>query len=176
VKLQPLDIAGSALVMSESHTDERGTFIRAFDADVFASAGLDNNIAHVNLSSSARRGTLRGMHYQTGQHAEAKVIRVLSGAVFDVLVDVRKDSPSYRSWVGVELRAGDGTAVAAPAGVAHGFLSLTDDTEMLYLMSRPYEPDRSAGVRWDDPVFSVEWPFKPIVISERDRAFADFVP
>jgi dTDP-4-dehydrorhamnose 3,5-epimerase len=174
MRFQPLAVAGCAVVTSDEHADARGTFTRAFDAEAFAAAGHESRIAHVNLSTNARRGTLRGLHFQTGRHAEAKTIRVLSGAVYDVLADVRPDSPTFRQWAAVELHEEEPNALVAPAGVAHGYLTLRDDTRLLYLMSCSYEAGSASGVRWDDPVFSIAWPFAPTVMSDADCQWPDF--
>jgi dTDP-4-dehydrorhamnose 3,5-epimerase len=169
-------IAGAWLIEPEAQTDERGFFARIFDIDEFGTHGLDPAIVQCSLSYNAKRHTLRGMHYQAAPHGEPKLVRCIRGAIFDVGVDLRTESPAYCDWYGVELSAENRLALYLPAGVAHGFQTLVDDSEVLYQMSVGYVPEAARGVRWDDPAFGVMWP--PVqgerVISERDRAFPDF--
>ncbi len=133
-------------------------------------------VVQCNASFNARRGTLRGMHYQAEPHGESKLVRCVRGAIFDVAVDLRADSPTFRRWHGVELSAENRLAFYIPAGLAHGFQTLADDTEMLYQMGDPYVPDAARGVRFDDPAFGIEWPALDgeRIVSARDRAFPDF--
>jgi dTDP-4-dehydrorhamnose 3,5-epimerase len=156
--------------------DERGWFARTFDADEFEMRGLNSAVVQCNASLNAQRGTLRGMHYQAEPHGESKLVRCVRGAIFDVAVDMRADSPAHRGWHGVELNAENRRAFYIPAGLAHGFQTLTDDSEVLYQMSHPYVPGAARGVRWDDPAFAIEWP--PLdgerSISEKDRSIADW--
>ena len=163
----PLD--GAWVVEPERLGDERGWFARTFDAAAFAERGMPDGIVQANASFNARAGTLRGMHFQREPHGEPKVVRVTRGAVFDVAVDLRT-----RAWHGVELTAGNGLAFLIPAGMAHGFVTLEDDTEVLYLMGHEYVADAASGVRWDDPAFGIAWPRPPAVISDRDAAWPDF--
>lgn len=176
MNLEPLDLAGAWLVVWEPNLDERGSFARTFCADTFAEHGLDPVVAQCNVSSNRHAGTLRGLHLQERPAAESKLIRCSRGAVYDVLVDLRPDSPTYCRWISMTLGQDDAMAVYAPEGVAHGFLTLAEDTELTYQMSRSHDPDRSTGVRWDDPAFGIEWPDAPRHISERDRSFPDFQP
>jgi dTDP-4-dehydrorhamnose 3,5-epimerase len=156
--------------------DERGWFARTFDAAEFAVRGLNAAVVQCNASYSQRRGTLRGMHYQAEPHGESKLVRCARGAIFDVAVDLRAGSPTLRRWHGVELSAENRRAFYIPAGLAHGFQTLTDDTEVLYQMGDPYVPEAARGVRFDDPAFEIEWPAQEgqRIVSERDRAFPDF--
>ncbi len=158
--------------------DERGWFARTFDAGEFAARGLNPAVVQCNASFNARRGTLRGMHYQAEPHGESKLVRCVRGAIFDVAVDLRGGSPTLRRWHGVELSADNRLAFYIPPGLAHGFQTLSDDAEVLYQMGNPYVPEAARGVRWDDPAFAIQWP-EPDgerIVSERDRAFADFRP
>jgi dTDP-4-dehydrorhamnose 3,5-epimerase len=159
------------------HEDRRGFFARSFCQREFAAHGLNPRVVQCNVSYNRRRGTLRGMHYQAAPDAEAKLIRCVRGAVYDVVVDLRAESPTFRQWAAAELRAEPGRPskmLYVPEGFAHGFLTLQDDTEVLYQMSEFFVPDAARGVRWDDPAFSVQWPEPVRVISERDRSYPDF--
>jgi dTDP-4-dehydrorhamnose 3,5-epimerase len=158
--------------------DERGWFARTFDAEEFAARGLNPAVVQCNASFNARSGTLRGMHYQAEPHAESKLVRCVRGAIFDVAVDLRQGSPTRCRWHGVELSAENRLAFYIPAGLAHGFQTLTEDCEVLYQMGHHYVPEAARGVRWDDPAFAIEWPqlLGERVISEKDRRYPDFVP
>jgi dTDP-4-dehydrorhamnose 3,5-epimerase len=155
-------------VEPEERADERGTFARVFCAREFAQAGAPSTFVQANHSVSARRGTLRGLHAQRAPHAEAKLVRCTRGALYDVVLDLRPRSPTFGLWNGVELRASSSTMVLVPEGCAHGFLTLADATEALYLVSEFYSPAAEYGIRWNDPRFDIRWPFDPIVISEKD--------
>ena len=170
----PTPLAGAFAIELERREDERGFFARSFCQDEFSKHGLNPRIAQSNVSFNAKRGTLRGMHYQAKPHEEAKVVRCTQGAVFDVMVDLRPESNTFKRWHGVELSAANRRAVYIPDGVAHGFQTLTDDAELLYLMSEVYHPECARGVRWDDPAFRIEWPLKASHMSERDRTFPLF--
>jgi dTDP-4-dehydrorhamnose 3,5-epimerase len=169
-------IAGAWTVDLEPATDERGMFARTFDAGEFAARGLSRAVVQCSTSWSERAGTLRGLHYQAGEHAECKLVRCTAGAVYDVLVDLRADSPTYLRWHAVELSGELRNAVYVPRGVAHGFQTLADASEVLYMIDRPYEPAAACGVRWDDPSFGISWPPAPgaRTISERDRGYPDY--
>ena len=171
-------LTGAWVIEPELLGDERGWFARTFDAEEFHARGLNPAVVQCNASFNARSGTLRGMHYQAEPHGESKLVRCVRGAIFDVAVDLRPDSPTYRRWHGVELSAENARAFYIPAGLAHGFQTLTDDCEVLYQMGHRYVPGAARGVRWDDPVFAIEWP-EPRgerTISEKDRAYPDFEP
>ena len=174
MKLRETAVAGAFVVAPERIEDERGFFARVWDGGELSSLGLDGSLDQASISFNRSRGTLRGMHFQASPHEEAKVVRCTSGAVYDVVVDLRPDSSTYRRWAGAELTAENREALYVPKGCAHGFLSLADATEVLYLISQPYEPAAARGVRWDDPAFGIAWPFPPTVISERDAAYEDF--
>jgi dTDP-4-dehydrorhamnose 3,5-epimerase len=158
--------------------DERGWFARTFDADEFRARGLQPAVAQCNASYNARAGTLRGMHYQAPPHGECKLVRCVRGAIFDVAVDLRAGSPTFCAWHGVRLSADDGRALYMPEGLAHGFLTLADDSEVTYQMGHRYVPDAARGVRYDDPAFAIHWPavHGELVVSERDRSYPDFRP
>jgi dTDP-4-dehydrorhamnose 3,5-epimerase len=169
---------GDAFVLElERHEDERGFFARAWCRDEFADHGLVAALSQSSISRNSRAGTLRGMHFQTAPHEEAKLVRCTAGAIFDVIVDLRADSPTYTEWLGVELDAERGNALYVPKGFAHGFQTLVDKTDVLYMISDPYVPEAASGVRWDDPAFGIEWPDAGTrTISERDRAWPDYQP
>ena len=169
-------IPGAVVVELDRRDDERGFFARAWDPDELAGAGLAAGIAQVSLSRSTKAGTLRGMHFQRPPHQEAKLVRCVRGAIFDVVLDLRPDSPGYLSSYGVRLDHDAGRALYVPEGCAHGFQTLVDDSDMLYLISAPYAPQSADGVRWDDPAFGIEWPpCDDRTIGERDRSWPDYV-
>ncbi len=174
--LTPLSIHGAYLIDLEKRGDERGFFARQFCQREFEKAGLEFQLAQANTSFSADKGTLRGMHYQLGSAAETKLVRCIRGAIWDCVLDLRPESDTFGQWFGAELSAENRTMMLAPKGCAHGFLSLTDDSEILYLVDEFYSPELERGVRWNDPKFSIDWPFEPSVISQRDSSHPDFCP
>jgi dTDP-4-dehydrorhamnose 3,5-epimerase len=176
MKYQPTDVAGAFVVSLEPRGDERGFFSRVFCADEFAKAGLEAAVAQINTSASASAGTLRGMHYQTAPHGEAKLVKCIKGAVFDVVLDLRKGSPTFGRWAGETLSAENRLMMYAPKGCAHGFLTLEDGAEMLYTASTPYHGASERIVRWNDPRFAIAWPRSPAVLSEKDDAAGDYDP
>jgi dTDP-4-dehydrorhamnose 3,5-epimerase len=167
-------IPGVVVVEASPIGDERGFFARSFCAREFEAAGLDMTVVQTNNSHNARKGTLRGMHYQAEPKPEPKLVSCVRGAIFDVAIDLRADSPSFCGWVGVELSDSNGKALFVPPGCAHGFLTLGDEARVSYLMGEFYDPGLASGVRWDDPAFGVDWPATPTVISERDAGYPDF--
>jgi dTDP-4-dehydrorhamnose 3,5-epimerase len=167
-------IPGAWVVGLEPHSDERGFFARLFCADEFAQRGLATDFVQISDSLSTERGTLRGMHYQVAPGAEAKLVRVVRGSLFDVVLDLRPDSDAFKRWFGVELSAENRLMMYVPEGCAHGFLTLEPETEVVYFVSAPYSAELARGVRWNDPQFGIVWPSPPRVISERDRSFPDF--
>ena len=170
---------GAFVVEQERRRDERGFFARTWAVEELAARGLDTRVAHMNTSFNTRAGTLRGLHLQAPPHAEAKLVRATRGAIWDVAVDLRRDSESYLRWHAVALDAENGIGYFIPAGCAHGFVTLADDSEVLYVMSTGYAPDAAGGVRWDDPAFGIEWPDAPPggwLMAERDRTWPDFAP
>ncbi len=172
MKFVPTLLSGAYVVEMTPLRDDRGFFARTFCSQEFAERGLNPNVAQCNASFNRKRGTLRGMHFQAEPHAEAKVVRCTQGVAWDVIVDLRAGSPTYRKWFGIELSAGARNALYIPEGFAHGFQTLTDDTEILYMMSESYYPESARGVRWDDPAFGIDWPIANPTMSERDRAYS----
>ncbi|MEM0990609.1 MAG: dTDP-4-dehydrorhamnose 3,5-epimerase family protein [Pseudomonadota bacterium] len=167
------DLPGVHRIVAEAHGDERGLFARLYCPQEFAEAGIDFTPTQVNLSTNRRRGTLRGMHFQKHPFAEAKLVRVIEGSAWDVALDLRP-GPTHGKWIAEELTAGGLNALFIPEGVAHGFLTLRDDTQILYQMGRMFEPGHGDGVRWDDPAFGIDWPFAPEIIHDKDRAWPDY--
>jgi dTDP-4-dehydrorhamnose 3,5-epimerase len=176
VKFLETRVAGAREVVPEPVFDERGGFARVHCVEEFAAAGLDGHVAQCSVSMNRLRGTLRGMHYQAEPHAEGKLVRVTRGAIYDVALDLRRHSPTYLRWHAVELSADNRRGFAIPAGCAHGFVTLADDTEVMYLISTPYQTDSARGVRYDDPAFGIVWPESIRVISERDAGYPDYLP
>ena len=152
------EIPGAFVIDLERREDERGFFARAWCADEFAAHGLSTRLVQANLSYNESAGTLRGMHFQRAPHEEAKLIRCTRGSLFDAIVDLRPDSPAFKRWIGVELSAENRRALYVPEGCAHGYQTLEDGTESLYLVSEFYAPESEGGVRWNDPAFGIEWP------------------
>jgi dTDP-4-dehydrorhamnose 3,5-epimerase len=166
-------IKGAFGIEPELVTDERGYFCRIFSTDEFERHGLSTTVAQSSVSYNTSALTLRGMHYQAHPHGECKLVRCVRGGIWDVIVDVRPESATYRQWWATHLSAADGTMLYIPEGVAHGFLTLEPGTEVSYQMSTPYVPESARGLRWDDPAFGIEWPQQPLVMSERDRTYPD---
>jgi dTDP-4-dehydrorhamnose 3,5-epimerase len=168
-------LPGVWLIEPERVEDERGWFARTFDREEFRARGLNPEVVQCNSSHNLRRDTLRGMHYQAEPHGESKLVRCTRGAIFDVAVDLRSDSPSYCAWHGVELSAENGHALYIPAGLAHGFQTLADGCDVLYQMGHRFVPEAARGVRWNDPAFGIEWPDTHGVrtISEKDSSYPD---
>jgi dTDP-4-dehydrorhamnose 3,5-epimerase len=164
-------LEGAFVIEADVFEDERGAFIRTFTAAEFEARGLDSDVAQLAASFNRRRGTLRGMHYQIPPHAQSKLIRCTRGAAYDVILDLRPGSRTYGRWQSVEISVANRKAVYAPAGFAHGFMTLEDDTEISYQLSHPHAPDCERGVRWDDPAFGIAWPMKPLCLSSRDAAY-----
>ncbi len=173
MRFTELALPGVFLVEAEPHADDRGAFARLYCPDEFAAAGIGFTPCQVNLSRNTALHTLRGMHYQPGDKAEAKLVRCTAGRVWDVALDLR-DGEGFGRWCAVELDAGAMNAVFLPEGIAHGFLTLTPGADVLYQMGRMFEPGFGAGVRWNDPAFGIEWPAEPAVMSERDATWADW--
>jgi dTDP-4-dehydrorhamnose 3,5-epimerase len=173
MRFEPTPIDGAWLLELESHEDERGSFARTYCDQEFADHGLPTHFPQCNLSRNTRTGTMRGMHYNVAAHAEAKLVRCVRGAVHDVVVDLRRGSPTWRRRFGVDLTADNGRALFVPEGLAHGFLTLTDHTDVYYHMSEMFRPDAARGLRWDDPAVGIQWPSAPVVISDRDASYPD---
>lgn len=174
MKLCPTPLEGAALIEPEKLADARGFFARTFCQDTLAQWGLKSSCVQSSVSFNTRRGTLRGMHFQKAPHAETKLVRCTRGAIHDVIVDLRAKSATFGRWYGVELSQDNHLTLYVPEGFAHGFLTLRDDTEVLYQMSDPFVAQAAAGVRWNDPRFGIEWPQVPSVMSERDANYPDF--
>ena len=171
MRFLPTSLGGTFLIEQERHADARGFFARTWCAEEFAEHGLAAELAQCSTSYNRRRGTLRGLHYQVPPFAETKLVRCTRGALYDVALDLRPESPTFQSWVGFELTPENGRALYVPPGVAHGFYCLSDDTEVLYQISEFYSPEHARGVRWDDPAFGIEWPAAVEVVSEQDRSW-----
>jgi dTDP-4-dehydrorhamnose 3,5-epimerase len=169
-------LAGAYLIDLEKVEDERGFFARTWCRREFEAQGLAPPPAQMNLSFTNARGTIRGLHYQAAPCAETKLICCLSGSSYDVIVDLRPHSPTYREWLAVNLTASEHRMLYVPEGFAHGFQSLEDGVRLLYLVSQFYSPEHERGVRYDDPAFAIRWPLEIRVISEKDRCWPDFVP
>jgi dTDP-4-dehydrorhamnose 3,5-epimerase len=169
-------VAGAFLIEPEPIADERGFFARTWCREEFVDHGLNPELVQANISFNHRQGTLRGLHYQAAPHEEAKLVRCTRGAIWDLALDLRPGSPTYRAWSGAELSDANRAMLYVPEGCAHGFLTLTDDVEVAYQMSAPYTPEAARGVRFDDPAFGIEWPGEVVVINERDRTYPDAGP
>ena len=167
-------IAGAWIVDITAIRDDRGFFAMTWLPAEFRERGLEAALAQCNLAWNDKRGTLRGLHFQRAPHAQAKLVRCTRGAVHDVIVDLRPGSPTFRQWTGVELTEDNRRMLYIPGGLAHGYITMTDDAEVFYQASSPWEPKAEAGVRWNDPAFGIAWPAEPVVISERDATWADF--
>jgi dTDP-4-dehydrorhamnose 3,5-epimerase len=176
MKFVSTPLAGAYVIELEKRGDERGFFARLFCEREFGAAGLDTRFVQINNSLSKDKGTLRGMHYQLGEAAEVKVVRCVRGALWDAILDLRPQSPTFGQSFGAELSAENRRMMYVPRGFAHGLLTLEADTEALYLVSAFYAPERERGIRWNDPRFSIRWPAEPKVISEKDAKQRDFDP
>ena len=168
------EIPGAWVIELDVSRDDRGGFARTYDAEEFRRHALEPVSDQSSMSVNARAGTLRGLHWQEEPYGECKLIRCTRGAVWDVLLDMRPDSAAHHHWIGVELRGGDVQEVYAPRGVAHGFITLADDTEVNYQMAGRYAPAHARAVRWDDPAFGVRWPREPVAMSDADRTRPDY--
>ncbi len=167
MKVNPTSLADAVLVEADIHTDERGSFMRTFAAEVWDGAGLDSDVVHCNVSNNPVAGSLRGLHFQVDPWAEAKSVHCIRGLIWDVIVDLRPDSPTFMQWEGFHLAPG--TTLFVPEGFAHGFQTLEADSTILYLMSAPYHPEAQRGIRFDDPRLGIEWPVPVTIMSDRDR-------
>ena len=167
-------LKGAFIIDMEPIEDERGFFARSWCREEFESHNLNPHLAQCNISFNKKKGTLRGMHYQSPPHEEAKLVRCTMGALFDVIIDLRPDSPTYKQWMGEELTAHNRRMLYIPEGFAHGFLTLEDSTEVFYQMSTLYVPNSASGIRWNDPVFNIIWPENPKVLSQSDQSYPGF--
>lgn len=168
------EVDGARIVELDGHRDSRGYFARTFCEQEFAQAGIGMRVVQTNFSQNPARLTLRGMHYQAAPHGEPKIVQCVRGRIFDVAVDLRPQSPTFRRWAGVELGPVTNRVFYIPEGCAHGFLTLEVDSDIVYLMGAPYVPGSGRGVRWNDPAFGIAWPGAPAEISERDRDYPNF--
>lgn len=176
MKFVSTSISGVWIIQQDRHEDDRGWFARSWCESEFAAHGLEHRLSQCSISFNLRRGTLRGLHYQSPPHDEVKVVRCTRGRAYDVAVDLRKDSPTYMGWTAVELSEESGLALYIPKGCAHGFQTLEDQTEIFYSISTPYQPGHGRGIRWNDPFLKVSWPLPEIAfLSERDATYPDFV-
>ena len=172
----PQSLAGAVVIDLERIEDERGFFARTWSPDEFAAQGLNPALSQCSLAQNRIAGTLRGMHFQAAPHEEAKLVRCTAGAIFDVIIDLRDGSPSRTRWIGVELSAWNRRMLYVPEGFAHGYQALTDDSEVLYLVTAFYAPEHEAAIRWNDPLFGIRWPLEDVVLSPKDAAHPDFRP
>ncbi len=168
------NIHGAFEIQLERKADERGFFARSWCQKEFESHGLNPKLVQCNVSFNTQKGTLRGMHYQAAPYEEAKVVRCTRGAIYDVVIDLRPESRTFKSWIAAVLTAENRNMIYVPEGCAHGFLTLEDATEVFYQMSEIYNAESARGVRWNDPAFQISWPTRVEVISERDRSYPDF--
>jgi len=169
-------LAGAYVIALEPREDERGFFARAFCKNELAEHGLANDVVQANLSFNHKRGTLRGMHMQAPPHGEDKMVRCIAGAIWDAIVDLRPGSPTYLKWFGVELSAANRLMLYVPKGFAHGYQSLTDGSEVLYMVTQFYTPGAERGLRWNDPAFGIPWPVGDPILSPKDAVAPDFTP
>lgn len=175
MKFTETKLKGAYIIEPELITDERGFFARSWCQKEFTERGLNPNLVQCNISFNLKKGTLRGMHYQAKPHEEAKLVRCTRGAIYDVIIDIRPDSPTFKQWVAVELTAENHKMLYIPEGMAHGFQTLVDNTEVFYQMSEFYDPELARGVCWDDPKFQIIWPeVDERVISDKDLSYPAF--
>lgn len=176
MKFNKTPLEGAYTIELQRIGDDRGFFARLFCTKEFSDVGLVTSFEQINNSLTKNKGTLRGMHYQLPPFAEVKVVRCIRGALFDVILDLRPDSPTYGKWYGDTLSADNRRMMYVPKGFAHGFLTLEEDTEAFYLVSTPYAPEHERGIRYNDPEFDIEWPIEPLEVSEKDAQWKDFDP
>ena len=174
MKFATTTLTDAVLIHPEPQHDERGFFARTYCRNEFAAAGLESDFVQGNMSFNRVKGTLRGLHFQRSPHEEVKVVRCIRGAIYDVIIDLRPESPSYLKWQGFELTEENGLQLYVPRGFAHGFLTLSDAAAVTYQVSAFYTPGAESGVRWDDPRFGIDWPLDVAVLSPKDAAWPDF--
>lgn len=175
MKFTETNLKGAFIVGIEKLNDDRGFFARSWCQREFEDLGLTSRVLQANVSYNRQKGTLRGMHYQIAPYQECKLVRCTSGAIYDVIIDLRPDSPTYKQWTGVELTADNYAMLFVPEDFAHGFQTLTDTTEITYQVSQFYTPGSEKGIRFDDPTFDIQWPQEVTIISDKDRTWPDFV-
>jgi len=171
----PTELSGAYVIQTERHEDVRGYFARIFCEKDFSARGLETRIAQCSVSFNRRKGTLRGMHFQASPFEEVKLVRCDRGAIYDVIIDLRRESPTFKKHFGIQLDVWNGNMLYVPAGFAHGFQTLEDDTEVFYQISQMYSAEHARGVRWNDPAFGIHWPEDQRTILERDQNYPDFV-
>ncbi len=174
MKFTETKLKGAFIIEIEKLSDERGFFARSWCRKEFEDHGLISRLVQTNVSYNRKKGTLRGMHYQIAPYQECKLIRCTRGAIYDVIIDLRPDSATYKQWTGVKLTADNYSMLYVPEDFAHGFLTLTDNTEITYQVSQFYKPGSEKGIRFDDPAFNIQWPLEVSVISDKDRTWPDF--
>lgn len=172
----PTPLKGGYVIELDRKGDDRGYFARTWCKREFEQMGLESSLAQCSMSHSDRRGTLRGMHWQAAPYGEVKIVRCTQGAIFDVIIDIRPESPTYMLHFGIELSSESGRALYVPEGVAHGFVTLEDNCEVCYQMSAFHEPAFARGLRWDDPAFDIDWPVSNPILHPRDAAYPDYAP
>lgn len=168
-------LKGAYVIDIEKLNDERGFFARAWCQKEFIDNGLESNLAQVNVSYNKVKGTLRGMHYQIAPYQEVKIVRCTKGAIYDVIIDLRAESPTFKKWIGVELTSDNYRLLYVPEDFGHGFQTLVDNTEITYQVSQFYSPGAERGIRWNDPVLEIDWPLKPSMISDKDKNWPDYL-
>lgn len=174
MKFQKLPLKDAFLVSLEKHDDGRGMFARTYCRNEFGAQGIAIDVVQSNISTNARAGIVRGMHFQNPPHAEVKLIRCVRGAIYDVIVDIRENSPTYGQWYGVELSDSNGLLIVVPEGFAHGYQALTDGATAFYMVSSAYVPEAEGGLRHDDPQLGIKWPLPIIDVSNKDRQWPEF--
>jgi dTDP-4-dehydrorhamnose 3,5-epimerase len=168
-------LPGAFVIDLEQFEDERGFFARCWSEEEFTDRGLNSKLVETNLSVNWKEGTLRGMHFQIAPHAQPKLVRCTAGAIYDVFIDLRPESETFKQWSAVEVTAANRRQIYIPEGFAHGFQTLVKNTEVLYQMSAPYVPESARGVRWNDPAFGIDWPRAKRIIIARDQTYPDFI-
>lgn len=174
MKFSALSLKGAFLIELERFEDERGFFARSWSREEFEAAGLDGSLAQCSVSFNKKKSTLRGMHYQVKPYEESKLVRCTMGAIYDVIIDLRPDSATFKKWHGVELNAENHKALYIPKSFAHGYVTLKDSSEVFYQISELYHPECAKGVRWEDPAFGIKWPAGKKMINARDSGYPDF--
>lgn len=169
MKFEKLELDGAFIIIPEKLNDERGYFTRSWDKEIFEKNKINSSILQCNISYNKKKGTVRGLHYQTKPFEEAKLVRCTNGKVFEVLLDLRRDSKTYLKWVGIEIDSNDLKMIFVPEGFALGFQTLEDDTTLFYQMSQIYKPEFTRGIRYDDPILNIKWPLEVTNISEKDK-------
>ena len=167
-------LVGAFVIDLEQFEDERGFFGRCWSQEEFADRGLNPRLVETNISFNRKAGTLRGMHLQIAPHAQAKLVRCTAGAIYDVIIDLRPESTTFKQWIAIELSAANRRQLYIPEGFAHGFQTLVENTEVLYQMAAPYVAESARGVRWNDPAFGIAWPLPPVALSDSDQSYPDF--